>query len=90
MQLATSRYLGLDYVALCVAGAAGYLGGSPRFVLLVASALSIVDGAKLWIEWMGSEKLSPKAITYVATGVIANLGYATFCFVVGAIARFFF
>ena len=88
MQLATNQYFGLDYVALCAAGAAGYLRGSPRFVLFVAIALSIVDGAKLWLE--GSEKLSTKAITYVVTGVIANLGYATFFFFVGAIAGSFF
>ena len=77
----------LDYLTLLVAGIAGYLGGPGWLLVLAAVALSIEDGAKLWLQWQNGVSIRSKPMTYVVTGAISNLGYAALCYVVGAIVR---
>ena len=77
----------LDYLTLLVAGIVGYLGGQGWLLVLAAAALSIEDGAKLWLQWQNGLSIRSKPMTYVVTGAISNLGYAALCYVVGAIVR---
>ena len=77
----------LDYLTLLVAGIVGYLGGPGWLLVLAAAALSIEDGAKLWLQWQNGLSIRSKPMTYVVTGAISNLGYAALCYVVGAIVR---
>lgn len=75
----------LDYLTLLVAGLAGYLNGPGWLVVLAAVALSVEDGAKLWLQWRSGVAVRSKPLTYVVTGAFSNLGYAALCYVAGAI-----
>ncbi len=77
----------LDYLTLLVAGMAGYLGGPGWLLIFAATALSIEDCAKLWLQWQNGVSIRSKPLTYVVTGAISNLGYAALCYVVGAVVR---
>lgn len=76
----------LDYLTLLVAGIDGFLNGPGWLLLLAAAALSVDDCAKLWLQWRHGVAIRSKPMTYVVTGAFSNLGYATLCYLGGAVA----
>jgi hypothetical protein len=77
----------LDYAMLALMAICGWVAAPGWFILLAAAGLSMDECAKLWLEVAGGEMPSSKAITYAVTGIVANVGYATFSYFFGAVLR---